>query len=91
MPRKEKTEPGQDPVTTEKGIARSKERATIKIAGQRPFDDAGPVSSLFDQMKNGFVYGKLVMDEDGSPIDLEYLDMNPAYERLLARLKGQMS
>ena len=34
-------------------------------------------------MTNGFVFGKIVTDDDGRPVDLVYLEMNQAYERVI--------
>jgi|GEM_PF-743207 PAS domain S-box-containing protein len=38
--------------------------------------------SLFDNMLEGFVYCKMLYDDDGKPIDFIYLDMNKAFEKL---------
>jgi PAS domain S-box-containing protein len=38
--------------------------------------------TLFNSMEEGFGLAKIIVDEDGTPIDLQYLDVNPAFERL---------
>jgi PAS domain S-box-containing protein len=36
---------------------------------------------LFDHMHNGFNLRKVIVDADGRPVDLVYLEVNPGYER----------
>jgi len=50
-------------------------------------NDRKRLASLFANMRNGVLYGKLVMDDNGKPIDLVYLDMNDAYEAILESKK----
>ena len=50
-------------------------------------NDLKQVASLFTNMTNGYVYGKIVIDNDGRPIDVIYLDMNRAYETYLGAKK----
>ncbi len=38
--------------------------------------------SLFDNMQNVFSLRKVIVDEDGRPVDLLYLEVNPAFEVL---------
>ena len=38
--------------------------------------------SLFENMLNGFAYHRMVFDDDGRPVDYEFLDINEAFERL---------
>lgn len=38
--------------------------------------------SLFDNMLNGFAYCRMVMDDDGQPVDFVYLEINDAFERI---------
>jgi PAS domain S-box-containing protein len=39
--------------------------------------------TLLEDMPYGFLYGKVVMDNEGRPADLMYLDMNRSYEQIL--------
>lgn len=41
--------------------------------------------SLFENMQNLFVLRKVIVDEHGRPVDLEYLEVNPAYEIISGR------
>jgi PAS domain S-box-containing protein len=50
-------------------------------------NDREKLASLFANMRNGVLYGKLVMDDNGKPIDLIYLDMNAAYETVIGGKK----
>ena len=38
--------------------------------------------ALFEHMQNAFNIRKVIVDSDGRPIDLEYVDVNPAFERM---------
>jgi PAS domain S-box-containing protein len=37
---------------------------------------------LFSNMINGFAYHKIILDQHGKPVDYEFLEMNPAFEKL---------
>ena len=50
-------------------------------------NDREKLASLFANMKNGVLYGRIVTDSEGDPIDLVYLDMNDAYETFLGARK----
>jgi PAS domain S-box-containing protein len=50
-------------------------------------NDREKLASLFANMTNGVLYGKIVMDDNGKPIDLIYLDMNDAYETVIGAKK----
>jgi PAS domain S-box-containing protein len=39
--------------------------------------------SLFESMGQGFYIAEIVRDEGGSPVDFRYLDVNPAFERIV--------
>ena len=45
---------------------------------------------LFDYMHNGCAYHKVVFDEDENPIDLEYLEVNHAYEKSVGTLASEL-
>ncbi len=38
--------------------------------------------SLFEHMLNGFAYCKMILDDEGKPIDFVYLEVNDAFEKL---------
>lgn len=38
--------------------------------------------SLFDSMSEGFAFHEIITDEDGTPSDYRFLEINPAFERL---------
>lgn len=39
--------------------------------------------SLFTEMLEGFALHEIICDEEGNPIDYRFLDLNPAFERLV--------
>jgi PAS domain S-box-containing protein len=41
--------------------------------------------SLFESMQEGFYLGHIHNDENGKPFDFEYLEVNPAYEKIIGR------
>jgi len=45
---------------------------------------------LLENMPYGFLYCKIVTDDEGRPIDLMYIDMNRSYEQILG-LKREKS
>ncbi len=47
------------------------------------FSSPQQIAALFANMTNGFVYGKIVTDNEGRPIDVIYLYMNRAYEKYM--------
>ena len=50
-------------------------------------NDREKLASLFANMPEGVLYGKLVTDDKGKPIDIVYLDMNSAYEKIIGTEK----
>ena len=38
--------------------------------------------SLFENMRNGFAYCQIILDENDRPVDFVYLDINDSFERL---------
>ncbi len=38
--------------------------------------------SLFENMKNGFAYHKILLDKEGTPYDYEFLEINRAFEQM---------
>ncbi len=51
-------------------------------------NDPEQITTLFDNMSNGFVYGKVVTDNSGIAIDVVLLDVNHAYE-VMNRVKRE--
>ena len=45
---------------------------------------------LFDNMHNGYAYYKVVFDEVGKPVDLEYISVNHAYEKSAGKLASEL-
>jgi PAS domain S-box-containing protein len=43
--------------------------------------------SLFENMLNGFAYCKMLFDCNGKPVDFIYLEVNPAFEKLMGLKK----
>ncbi|MFV9551922.1 chemotaxis protein CheB [Algibacter sp. PT7-4] len=39
--------------------------------------------NLFENLNEGFIHAKIITDKKGKAIDWQYLDVNPAYEKLL--------
>ncbi|MFD1615733.1 chemotaxis protein CheB [Gelatiniphilus marinus] len=39
--------------------------------------------NLFKNLNEGFIHAKIITNNKGEPIDWEYIDVNPAYEKLL--------
>ncbi|MFD2724915.1 ATP-binding protein [Hyunsoonleella rubra] len=37
---------------------------------------------LFEHLNEGFIHAKIITDKTGEPIDWEYIDVNPAYEKI---------
>ena len=47
--------------------------------------------ALFESMREGFVLGEIVRDPAGKPIDWRYLEVNPAFETMLGRNRGELA
>ncbi|MHB8957080.1 MAG: PAS domain S-box protein [Pirellulaceae bacterium] len=41
--------------------------------------------SLFESMEEGFYLAELIVDDAGTPVDWRFLDVNPAYERIMGQ------
>jgi PAS domain S-box-containing protein len=44
--------------------------------------DRGQVATLFSKMLDAFVYGKVVVDENGKPVDCVFLEVNDIFEQI---------
>ncbi|GAA3634066.1 chemotaxis protein CheB [Flavivirga jejuensis] len=38
---------------------------------------------LFESLNEGFIHAKIITDKNDTPIDWEYIDVNPSYEKIL--------
>ena len=38
---------------------------------------------LFHEMLNGFAYHEIIFDKEGKPVDFKYIDVNPAFEKMI--------
>jgi len=65
-------------VTERKQIEEEKERMAERLA-----ESERRYRSLFESMSEGFVLFRVLRDEKGNPADFQYLEMNPAWERLI--------
>lgn len=45
---------------------------------------------LFNSMQEGFYIGEIIYDEDGSPQDYTYLDINPVFEKIMGISRDQI-
>ncbi|MFX0082498.1 MAG: PAS domain S-box protein [Candidatus Hodarchaeota archaeon] len=46
--------------------------------------------SLFENMNAGFAYHKVITDDNNKPIDYEYIEVNPAFEKLTGLKKEDL-
>ena len=46
--------------------------------------------TLFDSLQEGFYLSQVIFDNDGKPIDFAYLDVNPAFERMMGLPRDQI-
>lgn len=46
---------------------------------------------LFDNQLNGMIHGKIVFDDAGRPVDLEFLEVNDTFERMTGLRKDLMT
>ena len=46
--------------------------------------------SLFESMHEGFYLARIILDDAGEPFDLEYLEVNPAFEKMMGHTRDQM-
>ena len=45
--------------------------------------------TLFETMREGFALCEIILDADGKPCDFRYLEVNPAFEKILSITRGQ--
>jgi len=50
----------------------------------------GRYKDLFESMHNGCAYYKVLFDGDENPVDLEYIDINHAYEKFTGHLASEV-
>ena len=53
-----------------------------KIAEKKINESEEKYRSLFENMNFGFAYHKIIVNEKNKPIDYEYIEVNPAFEKL---------
>jgi len=46
--------------------------------------------NLFQNLSEAFIHGKIITDNNGVAVDWEYLDVNPAYEKLIGLTKEDL-
>ncbi|MFX1376827.1 MAG: PAS domain S-box protein [Promethearchaeota archaeon] len=61
-----------------------------KNAEQKLKESEEKYRSLFNNMNAGFAYHKVIVDEKNNPIDYEYIEVNPAFEKLTGLKAEQM-
>ncbi len=53
-------------------------------------DEATERQSLFEHMLDGFAYHRIVLDDNGTPVDYVFLDVNPAFEQFTGLRKEEI-
>ena len=46
--------------------------------------------TLFETMKEGFALSEIIWDENGKPCDYRYLEVNPAFEKIVGLTRSQL-
>jgi len=54
-----------------------------KIAEKKLLESQVKYQSLFTNMNDAFIYTRIVYDENGEPVDLEYVEANDAFKKML--------
>jgi len=57
----------------------SQNKKSLKILSQ----SEAKFKSLFMNLKNGLCYSKIILDKNGAPIDVQYIEVNQAYAEML--------
>ncbi len=66
-----------------KHLVSSELSSPILPSGEEIFvEGASPCRSLFENMSEGFAYGKVMVDSKGEPVDCVLLEVNDAFEEL---------
>jgi PAS domain S-box-containing protein len=47
-------------------------------------------SALFNNKVNGMMHGRVITDSRGKSVDFEYLEVNPAFERIIGRSRDEI-
>ncbi|MCK4480562.1 MAG: PAS domain S-box protein [Candidatus Lokiarchaeota archaeon] len=61
-----------------------------KKAEQKLKESEEKYRSLFENMNAGFAYHKVIVNDNNDPIDYQYLEVNPAFERLTGMKKEDL-
>ncbi len=46
--------------------------------------------SLFNEMTEGFALHRILCDREGRPVDYRFLEVNPGFERIMGRSRGEL-
>ncbi len=63
-------------------LARVNAHLKLRITLEEIEESESSYKMLFNNMTNGFVLHKVVRDENGVPVDYEFIRVNPAFEKL---------
>ena len=61
-----------------------------KLTEQKLKESEKKYRSLFENMNAGFAYHKVIVDDQNKPIDYEYIEVNPAFEKLTGLKKEDL-
>ena len=66
-------------------LAKTGRRSDFQAASRKPYKDPNTATdkyySIFNSIDEGFCIYELIYDQYGKPIDLRWIEVNPAYER----------
>jgi PAS domain S-box-containing protein len=71
------------------GITTMRLKASHAYAEQALRESEERYRSLFDNMTEGFALHEIICNEDGTPCDYRFLEINPAFERLVGLSRSQ--
>jgi len=72
-------------------LARTRPRAQVLRKKRRaPQFQAAHFQLLFETMLEGFVLAEIIVDDAGRPCDWRYLEVNPAFERLVGKSREEV-
>lgn len=65
-------------------------RAQIRNAKNALYEAIEMNAVIIEKMMNAFALHRIILDDDGNPIDYEFLDVNPAFEEFTGLSKEQV-